>query len=179
MVTALVLSPSLDAPAPAPRAAEAVARSLAALVRAAVEGIVREALIVGPAGDNLAEIADHAGCAHVEASSMQEGLARAIAQARNHMVFVLEGGYAPLQGFVEESGDLLRADGFRGALLRRAPDTMMTRLAPSLARTVGAFAPRAALRDQALPSQAPRDFEQMIRRLKIRQTLNIRAQKMV
>ena len=67
MVTAIVLSPSLGASAE--RAAEAVARSLAALVRASVEGIVRDAVIVGPAGDMLAEIANHAGCAFVEASS--------------------------------------------------------------------------------------------------------------
>ncbi len=172
MVTAIVLSPSLSAPAG--RAPEAVARSLAALVRASVEGIVREALIVGPAGEMLAEIADHAGCAHVEASTVKEGLARALAQARSEMVFVLEGGFAPLQGFVEEAGDLLRADDFRGAALRRAPHTLATRLAPSLARAVGAFAPRSALR-----GESPRSLDELIRRLRIRQTLNIRAQKIV
>ena len=172
MVTAIILSPSLGARAE--RAPEAVARSLAALVRASVEGIVREALIVGPAGDMLAEIADHAGCAYVEASSVKEGLARALAQARGEMVFVLEGGYAPLTGFVEEAGDLLRAGDFRGAALRRAPDTMITRFAPSLARAVGVLAPRAALRDAG-----PRDLAELIRRLRIRRTLNVRAQKIV
>lgn len=176
MVTAIILSPSLGARAE--RAPEAVARSLAALVRASVEGIVREALIVGPAGDMLAEIADHAGCAYVEASSVKEGLARALAQARGEMVFVLEGGYAPLTGFVEEVGDLLRAGDLRGdlrgAALRRAPDTMITRFAPSLARAVGVLAPRAALRDAG-----PRDLAELIRRLRIRRTLNIRAQKIV
>jgi hypothetical protein len=172
MVTAIILSPSLGARGE--RAPEAVARSLASLVRASVEGIVREALIVGPAGDMLAEIADHAGCAHVEASSVKEGLARALAQARGEVIFVLEGGYAPLTGFVEEAGDLLRAGDFRGAALRRAPDTLMTRLAPFLAPAVGAFAPRAALRDAA-----PRDLAELVRRLKIRRTLTIRAQKIV
>jgi hypothetical protein len=172
MVTAIILSPSLSAPAG--RAPEAVARSLASLVRASIEGIVREALIVGPSGDMLAEIADQAGCAHVEASSVKEGLARALAQARGEIVFVLEGGYAPLPGFVEEAGDLLRAGSFRGATLRRAPHTMMTRLAPSLARAVGAFAPR-----RAFQGEAPRSLDALVRRLKIRQTLNIRAQKIV
>jgi hypothetical protein len=172
MVTAIILSPSLDAPAA--RAAEAVARSLASLVRASVEGIVREALVVGPAADMLALVAEHAGCAHLEAANVREGLARAVAQARSEMVFVLEGGYAPSQGFVEEAGDLLRAADFRGAALRRAPHSLTTRLAPSLARPVGAFAPRAAFR-----GEAPRDVAELIRRLKIRQTLNIRAQKIV
>ncbi len=172
MVTAIILSPSLAAPSE--RAPEAVARSLASLVRASVEGIVRDALIVGPAGDKLADIADHAGCAHVEAANVKEGLARALAQARSEVVFVLEGGYAPLTGFVEEASDLLRAGDFRGAALRRAPDTLMTRLAPFLAPAVGVFAPRAALRDAA-----PRDLAELVRRLKIRRTLTIRAQKIV
>lgn len=172
MVTAIVLSPSLGASAE--RAAEAVARSLAALVRASVEGIVRDAVIVGPAADMLAEIANHAGCAFVEASSMAQGFPRALGQARSELIFVLEGGYAPLTGFVEEAGDFLRSGAFRGALLRRAPDTLITRLAPSLARAVGALAPRAAFQ-----GEAPRDLGALIRGLKICQTLNIRAQKIV
>jgi hypothetical protein len=174
MVTAIVLSPSLDAPAPAERAAEAVARSLAALVRASVEGLVREALIVGAAEDRLTEVADHAGCGFVEAPSLRQGLPRALALARGDIAFVLEGGYAPLTGFVEEAGDLLRAPGFRGALLRRAPDTIMTRFAPSLARAVGAFAPRERLR-----GDPPRNLDELIRRLKIRRALVVRAQKIV
>ncbi|HUO55408.1 MAG TPA: transposase [Rhodoblastus sp.] len=174
MVTAIVLSPSLDAAAPAERAAEAVARSLCALVRASVEGIVREAIIVGPSEDELAEIADQAGCAHVEARSAFEGLAAALAQSRHDIAFVLEGGYAPQAGFVEEAGDLLQEAGFHGALLRRWPDSLMTRLAPSLAPPVGAFVARDALRQAA-----PRDLNQLIRRLKIRYTLNARAHKLV
>jgi hypothetical protein len=172
MVTAIVLSPSLGSAGE--RAAEAVARSLASLVRASVEGVVREAMIVGPAGDILAEIASHAGCAFVEASSLAQGFPRALAQARSDIIFVLEGGYAPLPGFVEEAGDLLRAGAFRGALLRRAPDSLVTRLVPSRAQAVGALAPREALR-----GAPPRDLGELVRRLKIRQTLNIRAQRIV
>ncbi|MCI4677075.1 transposase [Rhodoblastus acidophilus] len=174
MVTVIVLSPSLDATAPVQRAAEAVARSLCALVRASVEGIVRDALIIGPAEDQLAEIADEAGCSYIEASSAQEGFARAVAQSRSDIAFVLEGGYAPQQGFVEEAGDLLHDAGFRGALLRRSPDSLMTWLAPSLARPVGAFAARDDLR-----GAAPRDLAELIRRLKIRHTLTARAHKIL
>jgi len=175
MVMAVVLSPSLGAAAPASRAAEAVARSLCALVRATVEGVVREAVIVGSVEDELAEIADHAGCGLIETRTAAEGLARAAAQSRSQVAFVLKGGFIPQSGFVEEAGDLL-LDGatFRGALLRRTPDSLMTRLAPGLAEPVGVFALCAELRELA-----PCDLNQLIRRLKIRHTLGARAQKVV
>lgn len=175
MVMAVVLSPSLGAETPAARAAEAVARSLCALVRATVEGVVREAFIIGPAEDQLTEIADQAGCGLIEAHSAGEGLAQAAARSRSEFAFVLLGGFAPQSSFVEEAGDLLRdAQAFHGVLLRRFPNTLMTRLAPGLAEPVGVFAQCAALRDAA-----PRDLKHLIRRLKIRRTLDARAQKLV
>jgi hypothetical protein len=174
MVMAVVLSPSLFGPAPASRAAEAVARSLCALVRATVEGVVREAVIVGALEDNLGDVADHAGCALIETPSTAEGLARAVAQSRSEIAFVLKGGFVPQTGFVEEAGELLLDAGFRGALLRRTPDTLMTRLAPDLAEPVGVFTGCAQLREAA-----PQDLKQLIRRLKIRRTLASRAQKVV
>src|SRR5271157_1461649 len=105
MISALVLSPSLRARQPLPRASEAVARSLRALVRAAVEGVLRDVAIIGPGGDDLAVLADHAGCAFVETGSTKDGLTRAVAQMRANILFVLEGGYAPPSGFAEEVGD--------------------------------------------------------------------------
>ena len=175
MISALVLSPSLRAGQPLPRASEAVARSLGALVRAAVEGVLRDVAIVGPGGDDLAVLADHAGCAFVETDSAKDGLARGVAQMRANILFVLEGGYAPPSGFTEEVGDLLLdAANFRGALLRVAPDTLVTRLAPGLARPVGALALRNDIR-----SAAPRDLYDLIRRLKIRRTMTVRAQQVV
>jgi hypothetical protein len=175
MVMAVVLSPSLGAAAPDERAAEAVARSLGALVRATIEGVVREAVIVGPAGEGLAEISDHAGCALIEATSTAEGLARAVASARSEIAFVLKGGFAPRSGFVEEAADLLlAAEAFRGALLRRAPDSLLTRLAPQFAEPVGFFAGCAKIR-----AAARGDLNQMIRRLKIRRTMETRAIKVV
>lgn len=175
MVLAVVLSPSLDAARPAARAAEAVARSLAALVRATVEGVVREAVIVAAVEDELADIANEAGCALVAAPSTREGLARAVAQSRSAVAFVIEGGFIPQSGFIEEASDLLLDPGaFRGAALRRAPDRLLTRLAPGLAEPVGALA-----NCQALREAAPRDLPELIRRLKIRRTLNVRALKVV
>jgi hypothetical protein len=143
MISALLLSPSLSAAAPDPRAAEACARSLAALVRATMEGVVRDAALIGPAIDNLAPVADYAGCANIETSSLAEGLGRALKETRGDVVFVLEGGYAPASGFIVEASDLLLEGAtFSGALLRRDPYNLPTRFAPGLARPVGLLARR-------------------------------------
>jgi hypothetical protein len=175
MVMAVVLSPSLFGAAPASRAAEAVARSLCALVRAAVEGVVRDAVIIGKADDELGAIANEAGCGMIETRSAAEGLARAVAQSRSEIAFVLRGGFIPQNGFIEEASDLLLgAADFRGARLLREPDNLLTRLAPGLAEPVGAFVLCSALR-----AAAPSDIKDLIRRAKIRQTLHIRAQKVV
>jgi hypothetical protein len=175
MVMAVVLSPSLFAAAPASRAAEAVARSLCALVRAAVEGVVRDAIIIGKADDQLGEIANEAGCGLIEAPTAAEGFARAVAQSRSEIAFVLKGGFIPQNGFIEEASDLLLgAAAFRGARLLREPDNLLTRIAPGLAEPVGAFVLCSALR-----AAAPRDIKELILRAKIRQTLHVRAQKVV
>jgi len=171
MISAVVLSPSLRAH---PRASEAVARSLAALVRSAVEGVLRDVAIVGPGGDDLAALADHAGCAFIETGSTKDGLSSAVAQMRASILFVLEGGYAPPSGFAQEVSDLLLDTNFRGALLRVTPDTLVTRIAPGLARPVGALALRNDIR-----SAAPRDLADLIRRLKIRRAMTARAQQVV
>jgi hypothetical protein len=175
MISALVLSPSLRAGQTHPRAAEAVARSLNALVRAAVEGILRDVAIAGPAEDDLTVLADHAGCEYIETASAGEGLSRAAALMRSPVAFVLEGGFAPSSGFAEEVGEIpLDPALFRGALLRCAPETFLTRLAPSLARPVGALAGLNEMREAA-----PRDLADLIRRLKIRRALTVRATRVV
>ncbi len=175
MISAIVLSPSLGAGQNVARAPEAVARSLGALVRAAVEGVLRDVAIVGPAADDLATLADHAGCAFIETSSSRDGLSRAFAQMRAEIAFVLEGGYAPPSGFIEEVGDLLReAEPFQGALLRLQPHNLATRLAPGLARPVGALVVRATVN-----KTSPRDLDDIIRRAKIRRALNVRAQRLL
>jgi hypothetical protein len=171
MISALLLSPSLAAAAPDPRAAEALARSLGALVRATMEGVVRDAALIGPAADDLAAVADYAGCAYVEAATLGDGLPRALSDTRGDIVFVLEGGFAPPHGFIEEASDLLlEGAAFAGALLRRAPYNLATRLAPGLARPVGLLAPRGALR-----AVQARDLPALIRAVKPRRSLNIQA----
>jgi hypothetical protein len=175
MVMAVVLSPSLGAASPEPRAAEAVARSLGSLVRATVEGVVREAIIIGSAQDDLGPIAHHAGCALVETNSFNQGLLEAVARSRSDVAFVLTGGFIPQIGFIEEASDfLLSAACAEGAAMRREPDSLLTRVAPGFAEPVGAFAPCAALR-----TAAPRDLKELIRRLRIRRVFRVRAHKVV
>ena len=170
MISAIVLSPSLGAPAPSPRAAEALARSLSALVRAAVEGVLRDAAIVGAPGDALAQIADHAGCEFIVAESVGAGLTEALARARSETIMVLLGGYVMPGAFVGEVADfLMEADAFRGALLRAAPDTLLTRVAPGLARPVGLLAPR-----RLLPQQ-PRDWRELAKSVKSRRDFSFPA----
>ena len=170
MISVLLLSPSLGA-APNPRAAEALARSLGPLVRATMEGLVRDAALIGPAADDLAGVADYAGCAYVEAATLAEGFTRALSETRGEIVFVLEGGYATPNGFIEEASDLLlEGAGFSGALLRRAPYNLATRFAPGLATPVGLLAQRAALR-----GTQPRDLGALIRATRPSRTLNSQA----
>jgi hypothetical protein len=175
MISALVLSPSLSSGKPQARANEAVARSLGALVRAAVEGILRDVAIAGVAEDGLAALADHAGCAIIETNSARDALAQAVVRMRGDIAFVLEGGFAPPGGFAQEASDLLMNPAlFQGALLRLTPDSLFTRFAPGLARPVGALAPR-----DALKAAAPRDLPDLIGRLKIRTSFQARAQRVV
>ena len=171
MISALLLSPSLGAAAPHPRAAEALARSLGALVRATMEGVVRDAALIGVAADDLEAVADYAGCAYVEAPTLGDGFARALDDTRGDVVFVLEGGYAPPSGFVEEASDLLLEGAhFQGALLRRAPYNLATRFAPKLAQPIGLLAQRGALR-----GAQPRDLGALIRHVRPARTLNSQA----
>jgi hypothetical protein len=171
MISALVFSPSLAAAAPEPRAAEALMRSLGSLVRATMEGVVRDAALIGPPGEELSTIADHAGCAFVEAANLGEGLGPALSATRGDIVFALEGGYVLPGGFIEEASDLLlEGAAFSGALLRRAPHDLATRLAPGLARPVGFLARRETLR-----GARARDLAALIRHVRPGRTLATRA----
>ncbi|MFV0281305.1 MAG: transposase, partial [Rhodoblastus sp.] len=80
MLSAIVLAPNGADPLSA-RANEAVARSLGALVGAAVANVVRDACIVGAPQAGLAALADHAGCALIEDAHMGAGLERSVRAA--------------------------------------------------------------------------------------------------
>lgn len=129
MLSALVLYRA-DPRARAP--AEPAVRTLAALVPAAMEGVLRDVALAGPAAAGFEAVADHAGCLWVEADDEKAQLARGATALREPSVFVIVAGAIPEPGFVQELDDILR-DGVFGAALRYVPASFMQRLAPSLA----------------------------------------------
>lgn len=122
-------------------APEAVVRTLAALVAASVHGLVRDLVLAGPKDASLALIADHAGCACVEADREADFLRGALALVRAGNLLILRPGHVPEIGFIEEAEDLL-AEGVidRGRRIYAAPTTFWQRLIPSLAPVVGLIA---------------------------------------
>ena len=136
-----------DKPASAPRRdlAEILARTLASLVTAKVEGVLGDVRIAGPAGKSLGVVANHAGCALIEAENEAEWLGLALQAARGPDVFLLRCGRAPEAGFIAEATDFLAADtkdSSRAAWLRAAPESFLERIFLSLAPVAGLIAPR-------------------------------------
>lgn len=147
MLSAIILAferPGVE-PSDAAARRERTARSLASLVDACVQGLVADATIVGPPQFGLDKVADEAGSAFVETDDARAGLAEALQAARYPHVFVLAAGHAVERGFVEEVSDLIAyGDLARPHLLRAAPDSFVTRLAPGFAKPVGIVAVKSA-----------------------------------
>ena len=144
MLSAIVLSPRAGADVPQDRASEAVVRTLAALVSAAIDDLVRDACIVGRADERLGKIADHAGCGLVENDDPKQALAAALRAARADHVLVLTGGYAPGYGFIEEMSDWRNAAKPQPVALRRESETLLQRLFPPLVPVAGVVGAKAA-----------------------------------
>jgi hypothetical protein len=127
---------------------EAVVRTLAALVPAAIEGVVRDvALAVRQPSDDVVRIADHAGCALVTGEA--DLLRRSLDALKEPRLVVLRAGRVPERAFVGELADLAAYRASACALLLDAPDGWLTRLAPGLSRPSGVVAPRSLLRPEA------------------------------
>jgi hypothetical protein len=139
MLSVIVLAPSGSDPA-AGRVQEAVVRSLAALVGAAVADVVRDACILGGPADRLSSVADHAGCGLVEDAEPGRGLAAALKSARSDRIFVLTAGYAPMSGFIDEMSDWSLAAAPPAVALRAEPGSLAQRLFPALAPCAGVIA---------------------------------------
>lgn len=157
-------------------AAEGVVRTLAAFVAASVSGLVREAALAGPPGHDLDFIADHAGCAFVEAKFETEALRKALALGRAADLMVLYAGYVPEIGFVEALEELLRSrhSEEHGWLIRAAPGNGIARVLPSLAPAVGLLAPRRLCTDVAIPS-----FANLIKATQARSATRLRLRRIV
>jgi hypothetical protein len=117
--------------------AEVLARTLASVVTAKVEGLLGDVRIAGPARKDLGVVANHAGCALIEAENETDWLGLALQAARGPDVFLLRCGRAPEAGFIEEAADFLAAnikDKWRAA---RATEGRMARSSRRAARREG------------------------------------------
>ena len=77
---------------------DALAATLASLVGAAVEGVVREVIVCDAGACNRTElVADHAGCLYLQKSRASDG----IMQAKSQWVLLLEPGARLADGWME------------------------------------------------------------------------------
>lgn len=79
---------------------EGLARTLASLVGAAVEGVVREVIVCDRGStDQTHYVAEHAGCAYVASGGIKAG----IAQARSDWLLLIEPGARLAEGWTEDA----------------------------------------------------------------------------
>ena len=77
---------------------DALGRTLASLVPAAVEGLVREVIVCDLGStDQTHRVADHAGCHYVASGGLRQG----IRQAKGEWLLILEPGSRLLDGWME------------------------------------------------------------------------------
>lgn len=83
-----------------------LAQSLAALVPGAVEGLIREVLIIDrDSHDDSWKVADAAGCTFLRGTDVRTALDR----ARSDWIFLIEPGARPLSGWIQRFGDHMTA----------------------------------------------------------------------
>lgn len=128
---------------------EAMVRTLASLVPAAIEGLIRDVTLAATNGTaQAAEIADHAGCALALSAGPDSVLAAGLAAARGDLVLILRAGRAPEAGFIEEITDMFgvaRTRAPAAAILRASPATLLQRLFPGLGAVEGLIVRKAAI----------------------------------
>jgi hypothetical protein len=152
-----------------------LARTLACLVPAKVDGILCDVRIAGPPQAGLGLIAHHAGCALIESETEAARLRLAIEAAHGPRIFLLCCGHAPEPGFAEEVNDLLAntaAGKLQAAELLAAPESMFERVFPSRARVAGIIASRDSL--LCVPHEG---FQALARNLGSATTLRTRARR--
>jgi hypothetical protein len=145
MLSTIVFCEDWSARRPGRDLAEVLARTLASLVTAKVEGLLGDVRIAGPARNGLSDVANQAGCALIEAENEMDWLSLALHAARGPDVFLLCYGRAPEAGFIEEAGDFLAKnteDKSRRARLRAAPESFLEWIFPPLAAIAGLIASR-------------------------------------
>lgn len=164
MLSAIIFATdTIDGPA----RADFLARCLASLIDACVQGVVADAAVIGEPGRGLGKIAEDAGCGFIETSDALEGLRQALAAVRRDQILLLSADYAVDRGFADELNDLF-AYGDPGAprTLRAASTTFATRLFPALSRPAGVVAPRRALTPIDAFDGASDGLQRLVRKLK-------------
>ena len=162
------LSPAPGAAASSALIRERAARSLASLVEASIAGVIADATLVAAASPSLADIADEAGCHMVETAEAGAAVERALAQARQTDVFLLCAGFCVDRSFVDEAADAVAFGGLKTArALKAAPESLLTRLAPSLARPVGLLA-----RKHAISEAGGAEVARLARKLRAREMVS-------
>jgi hypothetical protein len=165
MISGVILAfPGGDA---APVSNEGVVRSLAVLVPAAVEHLVRDVVLAGlrtGARSELDAIADHAGCSLLFADSEAEALRLGLEAARRPLALVMRAGYAPRQGFLAELADFASnaaSPAMRGGAVLREERRGLARFASLSAAPAALLASRAGLLEQDF-----RGFADLTRRMR-------------
>jgi hypothetical protein len=117
---------------------ETVARCFSSLIDGCVNGVIADAILVGPPDHFLAKIADEAGCAFAENLDPVAGFREAVEQARYERLLILSAEFGLERGLIDELRDLLSfGDPADSYILHVEPDTLFTRLFPNLATTAG------------------------------------------
>jgi hypothetical protein len=171
MLSVLVLA--LQSSKAAPPTAGKVVGTLAALVPPTMEGLVRDVTLVAvPPSDQLAKVADHAGCAlfgHEDSAAAIESAAR---QCRCASVLVLEAGIHLERAFWDEMASIFvvaqREPNSR--LVKGVQGSVASRLVPSFAPTVGVLTSRALIL-----SGPTRDLSSLARRSGAKSSFRSRA----
>ena len=144
-------------------AAGPLMRTLAALVPASVDGIVRDVALLNLLDDGeITALADEAGCRVVDGSDFAEALARAVSAARSTSLLVLKAGSVPSRLFGEEIMRSLdpEPEGSRSLVLREEPTGAFARMLPGcLAPVAGVILSRTRLADTRCG-----DFRAVVRR---------------
>jgi hypothetical protein len=177
MLTAIVLANPQEKQGVARRTPEQAARTLAFLVSAAVQGLVRDAVLIGEDSAALRYVADYAGCTLVSESAPAKALSTALAAARSEQIFLLKAGYATEPPLVDEIRDFLEfgrgREGVCG-MVRQMPEGSVQRFLPGTSPLAGLVAPR----DKSRAANA-RDLADMARRLRPAVTFKARARRLV
>lgn len=124
-------------------AGEAV-RTLASLVPAIVDGIVRDLCLAAPGNRGLSEVADHAGCGFFPASTFGEAIRGGARQLRCPLVLVTACGAVIERAVIDELAALLPTlDGAAKAYaVKAAREDVLGRLFPVTAPAAALLAPR-------------------------------------